>query len=135
MFKLLYCFFLFFFKPKTAYEMRISDWSSDVCSSDLAHHEIDYGGFALMRRPFVQCDNMFDAVNGDQTAEISGQHRCFVKHRDIGRAATCPPQLRRGDTLPDAPAAGTQRPSHSMVDLYPSARWQVGEQHGAKDRR
>src|SRR3546814_4746550 len=27
---------LFFFKQKTAYEMRISDWSSDVCSSDLA---------------------------------------------------------------------------------------------------
>src|SRR3546814_4198953 len=29
-------FILFFFKQKTAYEMRISDWSSDVCSSDLA---------------------------------------------------------------------------------------------------
>src|SRR3546814_3819145 len=31
------CMFLyfFFFKQKTAYEMRISDWSSDVCSSDL----------------------------------------------------------------------------------------------------
>src|SRR3546814_9455311 len=28
--------FVFFFKQKTAYEMRISDWSSDVCSSDLA---------------------------------------------------------------------------------------------------
>src|SRR3546814_3635982 len=28
-----FCFF--FFKQKTAYEMRISDWSSDVCSSDL----------------------------------------------------------------------------------------------------
>src|SRR3546814_9823718 len=28
--------FCFFFKQKTAYEMRISDWSSDVCSSDLA---------------------------------------------------------------------------------------------------
>src|SRR3546814_10447666 len=27
--------FVFFFKQKTAYEMRISDWSSDVCSSDL----------------------------------------------------------------------------------------------------
>src|SRR3546814_4386320 len=27
---------VFFFKQKTAYEMRISDWSSDVCSSDLA---------------------------------------------------------------------------------------------------
>src|SRR3546814_2795435 len=27
----------FYFKQKTAYEMRISDWSSDVCSSDLVH--------------------------------------------------------------------------------------------------
>src|SRR3546814_5991778 len=29
------CVVVFFFKQKTAYEMRISDWSSDVCSSDL----------------------------------------------------------------------------------------------------
>src|SRR3546814_14676704 len=38
MFVLFYVFFLFvffFFKQKTAYEMRISDWSSDVCSSDV----------------------------------------------------------------------------------------------------
>src|SRR3546814_12953982 len=42
-------FYVFFFKQKTAYEMRISDWSSDVCSSDLldweagvvaAHHKL-----------------------------------------------------------------------------------------------
>src|SRR3546814_6514112 len=34
---ILYCvfYFFFFFKQKTAYELRISDWSSDVCSSDL----------------------------------------------------------------------------------------------------
>src|SRR3546814_6466942 len=32
---LLVCGVFFFFKQKTAYEMRISDWSSDVCSSDL----------------------------------------------------------------------------------------------------
>src|SRR3546814_5737906 len=32
---LLLCLTFFFFKQKTAYEMRISDWSSDVCSSDL----------------------------------------------------------------------------------------------------
>src|SRR3546814_9619130 len=31
------CCFFFLFKQKTAYEMRISDWSSDVCSSDLYH--------------------------------------------------------------------------------------------------
>src|SRR3546814_2825103 len=30
---------VFFFKQKTAYEMRISDWSSDVCSSDLSFRE------------------------------------------------------------------------------------------------
>src|SRR3546814_6760130 len=30
-------FVVFFFKQKTAYEMRMSDWSSDVCSSDLVH--------------------------------------------------------------------------------------------------
>src|SRR3546814_7119683 len=34
------CVFIFFFKQKTAYEMRISDWSSDVCSSDLDLLEI-----------------------------------------------------------------------------------------------
>src|SRR3546814_402979 len=35
--------FVFFFKQKTAYEMRISDWSSDVCSSDLVDGKIaDY---------------------------------------------------------------------------------------------
>src|SRR3546814_3236594 len=33
----------FFFKQKTAYEMRISDWSSDVCSSDLIHDLLPAG--------------------------------------------------------------------------------------------
>src|SRR3546814_11700286 len=33
--------FFFFFKQKTAYEMRISDWSSDVCSSDLFERGTD----------------------------------------------------------------------------------------------
>src|SRR3546814_1052788 len=34
---------VFFFKQKTAYEMRISDWSSDVCSSDLRTHDARRG--------------------------------------------------------------------------------------------
>src|SRR3546814_4111819 len=33
--------YFFFFKQKTAYEMRISDWSSDVCSSDLEDDDRD----------------------------------------------------------------------------------------------
>src|SRR3546814_11437730 len=35
------CLFFFFFKQKTAYELRISDWSSDVCSSDLCRRGAD----------------------------------------------------------------------------------------------
>src|SRR3546814_3422668 len=34
---------VFFFKQKTAYEMRISDWSSDVCSSDLQRDRAEIG--------------------------------------------------------------------------------------------
>src|SRR3546814_5024740 len=39
--------FFFFFKQKTAYEMRISDWSSDVCSSDLLYGSEDPGPSGL----------------------------------------------------------------------------------------
>src|SRR3546814_10289244 len=46
------CFlFFFFFKQKTAYEMRISDWSSDVCSSDLPRPA----------RPWSACDRTDEA--------------------------------------------------------------------------
>src|SRR3546814_10303620 len=40
-------YFFFFFKQKTAYEMRISDWSSDVCSSDLLRLASLHLGHAL----------------------------------------------------------------------------------------
>src|SRR3546814_11137477 len=39
---------VFFFKQKTAYEMRISDWSSDVCSSDLPARVINIGSIAAL---------------------------------------------------------------------------------------
>src|SRR3546814_20991764 len=43
--------FVFFFKQKTAYELRISDWSSDVCSSDLQYRGEAAG--LLRHRPQV----------------------------------------------------------------------------------
>src|SRR3546814_15760117 len=56
----------FFFKQKTAYEMRISDWSSDVCSSDLA---------SLAAAP-LQCDpgtcHSYQNVAFDAASEILG---------------------------------------------------------------
>src|SRR3546814_5045146 len=42
--------FFFFFKQKTAYEMRISDWSSDVCSSDLIAAEANVQGLSATIR-------------------------------------------------------------------------------------
>src|SRR3546814_15594561 len=50
-------FFFFFFKQKTAYEMRISDWSSDVCSSDLSSSGIAAGYIkrpSAMPRAFIR---------------------------------------------------------------------------------
>src|SRR3546814_2240034 len=44
---------IFFCKQKTAYELRISDWSSDVCSSDLALR-VCRVGLAGAERPFVE---------------------------------------------------------------------------------
>src|SRR3546814_2843388 len=49
-------FVFFFFKQKTAYEMRISDWSSDVCSSDLVVHHPG--------------DDLAVALDGDRDREI-----------------------------------------------------------------
>src|SRR3546814_10809908 len=50
-----YHFLFFFFKQKTAYEMRISDWSSDVCSSDLYMGQ----GALLFREGFPALDSPF----------------------------------------------------------------------------
>src|SRR3546814_11301827 len=47
---------LFFFKQKTAYEMRISDWSSDVCSSDLSWTP-------KVEATLVKNDKFYDADN------------------------------------------------------------------------
>src|SRR3546814_10100157 len=48
------CLSFFFFKQKTAYEMRISDWSSDVCSSDLIDEMRQNGSARAARQPRVQ---------------------------------------------------------------------------------
>src|SRR3546814_6989563 len=64
--------YFFFFKQKTAYEMRISDWSSDVCSSDLIEsreiHVCDscYGDLAC------HCPDCQMTVHIDETVSIAG---------------------------------------------------------------
>src|SRR3546814_5220544 len=80
-------FFVFFCKQKTAYEMRISDWSSDVCSSDLlARPSARFAAFARVlyrdgarrvrhhARGIVRCD-----PQGRQSAELGGADRGAVQ--------------------------------------------------------
>src|SRR3546814_8473561 len=70
--------FFLFFKQKTAYEMRISDWSSDVCSSDLAigdgvdRHQAD-AGQERNARAHQQLSRGVDL----EALPRSGQHRGF----------------------------------------------------------
>src|SRR3546814_1767714 len=61
--------FVFFFKQKTAYEMRISDWSSDVCSSDLqpkrrARHGRGVGSRRPPGRVLFPMDFRYPVVGG-----------------------------------------------------------------------
>src|SRR3546814_3960615 len=58
--------FFFFFKQKTAYEMRISDWSSDVCSSDL-HQDDD--GDAEQQAPVGELDEQVVQPGEDGRAD------------------------------------------------------------------
>src|SRR3546814_6462659 len=66
---------VFFFKQKTAYEMRISDWSSDVCSSDLAAEGIrSVGVEAIVKRVPETTPEEIAQKNGfklDQKAPIA----------------------------------------------------------------
>src|SRR3546814_9535062 len=68
------CFF--FFKQKTAYEMRISDWSSDVCSSDL----IPFDG-ADAPRP-AEDEGAAGTPQGRQAAPAAGAHEALQGRKD-----------------------------------------------------
>src|SRR3546814_10451190 len=80
-FIVLFLLYFFFFKQKTAYEMRISDWSSDVCSSDLARP---------LARPERRARPRLAAA-GQPTALVADAAREREAHRapqaEIGRAS------------------------------------------------
>src|SRR3546814_9211284 len=63
---------VFLFKQKTAYEMRISDWSSDVCSSDLADE--DEGADRHQQRG----DAARDRVDPREVAPLVGQRQEII---------------------------------------------------------
>src|SRR3546814_5184810 len=76
--------FFFFFKQKTAYEMRISDWSSDVCSSDLDDLEFDRRGGA--RAHPVGRDDLADR-------QVGARQRRHQDRRIVDRAVIILPAM------------------------------------------
>src|SRR3546814_5465195 len=80
------CVDFFFFKQKTAYEMRISDWSSDVCSSDL------YEGKTQLN---IRA-NEVDIMSSRKDQNESGGHR----NRDGMGGNSLPPQEELDDSVP-----------------------------------
>src|SRR3546814_18010349 len=79
-------YFFFVFKQKTAYEMRISDWSSDVCSSDLR----SLLGF--------QHASDFTRPTADDAAPDPGGTHCSVAALRRGRAVAAGPKCPPVDT-------------------------------------
>src|SRR3546814_7837283 len=63
---LIVCVLFFFFKQKTAYEMRISDWSSDVCSSDLILSAPVVAGGRVFAMDAESRVTAVDAANGER---------------------------------------------------------------------
>src|SRR3546814_8775841 len=75
--------FVFFFKQKTAYEMRISDWSSDVCSSDLHRRRAD-----VVERTVVAATT--------EAVEPVDHHHVEIGHVFVGHAVDVAGEVARG---------------------------------------
>src|SRR3546814_8582378 len=84
--------YLFFSKQKTAYEVRISDWSSDVCYSNLARSvaELLFDFDAVDRRPARHhVDGAAGGVAAVQRALRAAQHRSEERREGKECVSTC----------------------------------------------
>src|SRR3546814_1117045 len=95
-----YVILCFFFKQKTAYELRISDWSSDVCSSDLAQPLPP-----TAHRRFGQCDPFVSfprgevgrghvADKGEAESALRLDCREILRTRRFGEISHPPPKIK-----------------------------------------
>src|SRR3546814_952744 len=75
----------FFFKQKTAYEMRISDWSSDVCSSDPPAAQVGQEGLIRAEQASTGIDHEH------QYLRLLGSSQCRSEERRVGKecVSTC----------------------------------------------
>src|SRR3546814_5165546 len=90
-------FFFFFFKQKTAYEMRISDWSSDVCSSDLddgeQQQQVQVEGQQQQNQVRVRPEWRYAAQGGERAGtRQKSRRRQECRKESVHRRALQPPE-------------------------------------------
>src|SRR3546814_5437593 len=129
------CILFFFFKQKTAYEMRISDWSSDVCSSDLCQerwrggeifgigHEHAYPfllGFCYCEA-FSQSSTIANAAhyNPDDTHSLCGLSKYL---RGSGSPLSRPLMLTRRETRRECTRGADRTSTRLNSSNYCAAR-------------
>src|SRR3546814_5068737 len=105
----------FFFKQKTAYEMRISDWSSDVCSSDLRTRR----GFEKDGQPRHQPIRIHHRK--DPAGGAAGDRDAGLRPQSAGARACLSPQFpdRAAPRQPE-PANGAQFPAGGRSEEHTS---------------
>src|SRR3546814_11605912 len=94
--------FIFFFKQKTAYEMRISDWSSDVCSSDLPLSALDAKVRVHLRHQIKELQRKLGVttimVTHDQEEALSMADRIVVMNHGVIEQIGTPTDIYRAPT-------------------------------------
>src|SRR3546814_9532372 len=122
--------YFFLFKQKTAYAMRISDWSSDVCSSDLERHDHveprpERPGVAAepLHRPFAPLGHRLDAGEDrrdGQRHDDDHENRKSRVHPDAPLLARPAPPRPHAPLLPQPPAPVPRPPPPRRAPLAPA---------------
>src|SRR3546814_16875734 len=120
----------FFFNQKTAYELRMSDWSSDVCSSDLEFLGLPHGVFAVMENAGRQ--DGIGAPRGDAIGQVlKVAHPARGDHRNGDSVGYRPRQFKVEARLGAvAVPAGTQQFAGAVIGHFFGPLYRRSEELG-----
>src|SRR3546814_2530940 len=149
MYSYFFLFIFFFFKQKTAYEMRISDWSSDVCSSDLYAMEINNNEIGIeigksaktFEEITAKARKVMDGSLPDGSGDVRNPTAAKGPRAQGGAMWLSPDKWRKNPLYEDGPKKGQEMPTektnwHTNPQRPHGIDWKNGIVHDAylKDR-